>query len=287
MTVNRKKMKALIFLLLYSQPFFMYLPIILIHPLLKKIIPVEYLSIFQWVIISVFSLLAMKYIFFRKELNNERILHFIGLKPIRIIYLLEGVIGGGILSMIVCFTIFKNLSINMDFDYKGILLATLIGFVPVLIQAGTEEIIFRGTINSICEKKLKISSWTVSLFSSVLFGMIHWEAYGLGKNPAALWMMLAAFLMGIVLSGVTFLSNSLWIAIGIHTIWNVLESSILEHTIGKEKVTMLTSNNSNFFFTSYESNRLTLIVLTMLAIFTMYKLIKNSTRKPELTKPRN
>lgn len=279
MTTNLQKLKALIFIPLYSQPYFIFFPIILILPLLKNFLPAEYIETLQWVIMAGFSLLTTKYIFFRKELKNERILHFIGLTPIRILYLLLGVIGGGILSVTICFTIFKNLSVNMDFDYKGILLATLMGFVPVLIQAGTEEIIFRGTINSICEKKLKISPWIVSLFSSVLFGLIHFAAYGLGKNPAALWMMLSAFLIGIVLSGVTFLSNSLWIAIGIHTIWNVLESSILEHTLSEEKVTMLTNNNPNFFFTSYESNWLTLTILTIFAMFTMYKLLTNSSRE--------
>ncbi|WP_433515209.1 CPBP family intramembrane glutamic endopeptidase [Nonomuraea sp. CA-143628] len=93
------------------------------------------------------------------------------------------------------------------------LLALCVGF--------WEEWAFRGVLLRLPEKA--IGSWWALVFSAVIFGLIH--APNANSTPLALVGI--AVVGGLVMGGGFLLTRSLWLPIGIHTGWDLFQSSVL------------------------------------------------------------
>lgn len=117
-----------------------------------------------------------------------------------------------ILSLMVfgCYTV-------EGFSFHG--LSLLLSLASYFIGACCEEIVFRGIILRFIG--IKWNSVAAFVISSVLFGLIHILNYGMT------WMGIVGIIVVGFMFGATYLySGSIWMPLGIHWIWNVLEDTI-------------------------------------------------------------
>jgi membrane protease YdiL (CAAX protease family) len=98
-------------------------------------------------------------------------------------------------------------------------------FVLQLIGAGLmpgfmEELAFRGILFRWLEEFA--GSWAALLITSVFFGLIHIF------NPGATWFSSFAIAVeaGVLLGGAYMLTRSLWLPIGLHAAWNVMQGAV-------------------------------------------------------------
>lgn len=102
-------------------------------------------------------------------------------------------------------------------------------WLPLLqvgIVAGiSEEIIFRGILFRLAERGL--GTWGALLLSALLFGMVHLH------NPEATWWGAVAIAVeaGLGLGLFYALTRSLWVVIGVHAAWNVVQGPLLGSAI--------------------------------------------------------
>ncbi|MFF3670644.1 CPBP family intramembrane glutamic endopeptidase [Microtetraspora malaysiensis] len=92
--------------------------------------------------------------------------------------------------------------------------------VLALCVAFWEEWAFRGVLLRLPEKAL--GSWWALALSAVVFGLLHAP----NANATAMTLIGIAVAGGLVLGGGFLLTGSLWLPIGIHTGWNLFESSV-------------------------------------------------------------
>jgi membrane protease YdiL (CAAX protease family) len=99
----------------------------------------------------------------------------------------------------------------------GFVAAPLIAAVSASV---TEEIIFRGVVFRLIERGL--GSWLAIAFSALLFGLGH------AANPNATWFSSVAVALeaGILLAAAYMLTRRLWLAIGVHFAWNLVQGGI-------------------------------------------------------------
>ena len=83
-----------------------------------------------------------------------------------------------------------------------------------------EELMFRGVVLRISEERL--GSWLALVVSSLWFGLLH------ARNPGATIVdgLLVAVVGGLLLGAAYLATRRLWLAIGIHALWNFAESGI-------------------------------------------------------------
>jgi membrane protease YdiL (CAAX protease family) len=98
--------------------------------------------------------------------------------------------------------------------------------------AVTEEVAFRGIVFRIAEERF--GSWIALVVSSVLFGAMHLAGSSDVSTGAMLWGALAIALQGgIMLAAAYIATRSLWMPIGIHFAWNVVETGFGTAVSGK------------------------------------------------------
>lgn len=109
----------------------------------------------------------------------------------------------------------------------------LLGTVGIMATAAvTEEVVFRGIIFRIVEERL--GSWLALVFSGLLFGLMHLAGSSGVSGGAELWGAAAIAVQGGVLLAAAYLATrSLWLAIGVHFAWNVVESGFGTAVSGK------------------------------------------------------
>ena len=83
-------------------------------------------------------------------------------------------------------------------------------FVLCLLAPFAEEVLFRGFLFQWLARRLGL--WTGILVSSFLFAVFHWNLFGFANS----------FLLGIFAALLLRASRSLWPAIALHALWNVL-----------------------------------------------------------------
>ncbi|MXO93515.1 CPBP family intramembrane metalloprotease [Erythrobacter arachoides] len=83
-----------------------------------------------------------------------------------------------------------------------------------------EEILFRGVIFRFVEAFA--GSWVALLVSALLFGLVHWS----NPNGTLLAALAIAIEAGVLLGGAYMLTRNLWLAIGLHWGWNVVQAYI-------------------------------------------------------------
>jgi hypothetical protein len=90
------------------------------------------------------------------------------------------------------------------------------GFFPAALS---EELLLRRYLLVGLERR--VGTWVALVTSSMLFGLLHWT------NPhASLWTTVALAL-DMQLGAAYVLTRSLWLPLGIHFAWNVLEGPVL------------------------------------------------------------
>ncbi|MEU6784994.1 CPBP family intramembrane glutamic endopeptidase [Nonomuraea angiospora] len=89
-----------------------------------------------------------------------------------------------------------------------------------LCVAFWEEWAFRGVMLRLPEKA--IGSWWALVLSAVVFGLVHAP----NGNATALYLFGVSVTGVFVMGGAFLLTRSLWLPIGIHTGWNLVQSSV-------------------------------------------------------------
>jgi membrane protease YdiL (CAAX protease family) len=128
-----------------------------------------------------------------------------------------------------------NLSIILEkYSNIGILQTFIIIFTyyfAVIIQSGTEEIIFRAQLTQDM-RRLKLPLWTVILIVNILFGSMH-----SGKN-INISVVFATTMLGIAFAYSVWRTNGIEFAIGVHSANNffsmALNNNLDNSDVGKE-----------------------------------------------------
>ena len=103
-------------------------------------------------------------------------------------------------------------------------------FLMLFLMAGFqaaffEEILFRGVIFRFLEEFF--GSWIALLISAVVFGLVHWS----NPNGTLLAALAIALEAGILLGAAYMLTRNLWLAIGLHWGWNVVQGYIWDVSV--------------------------------------------------------
>ncbi|MEL4505184.1 CPBP family intramembrane glutamic endopeptidase [Luteococcus sp. H138] len=90
-----------------------------------------------------------------------------------------------------------------------------------VVASVSEEIIFRGLLFRLVEAGL--GTWGAVLVSALVFGAVHLS------NPQASWWGAVAIALeaGVMFALLYALTRSLWLVIGVHAAWNVLQGPVL------------------------------------------------------------
>jgi membrane protease YdiL (CAAX protease family) len=109
-------------------------------------------------------------------------------------------------------------SLKWNFEFNSFILLLLICVIFIPIQAGLEEVFFRGYLLKRFNKKLKKKYWSV-LITSILFTVLHFS------NPEAISfgisMFTFYFLTAVFLALITIFDNGTELAIGVHAGINI------------------------------------------------------------------
>ena len=99
-------------------------------------------------------------------------------------------------------------------------LAIIAGFGAIVVQACSEEVIFRCYLFKKLQRKYKMPILSIAL-SAAIFSVIH------TLNPGVNVLMLTnVFLSGIIMSMIVFYWNSFWAAVSFHAAWNFTQNII-------------------------------------------------------------
>ena len=162
---------------------------------------------------------------------------------------------------------FSNISISTE-NLIWILVTVGLG------AAFLEELIFRGIIFRLLEQWL--GSWLAIIFSGLLFGFVH-----LGNPNSTIFSSLAiAIEAGILLAAIYMITRKLWMVIGLHFSWNVMQG--LVYSIPVSGIPMdglievqVASNKSNLLTGGafgVEASLITMIIMSAISIYLLKKI---------------
>ena len=97
--------------------------------------------------------------------------------------------------------------------------APLIGFL-VLGPLG-EELLFRGAVFELAERRFPASTFAPILLSSVLFSAHHLQLHGFNITPFVLAQLAFTLPMGLVFARVRMLTGSIWPGLLLHVLTNL------------------------------------------------------------------
>jgi uncharacterized protein len=98
--------------------------------------------------------------------------------------------------------------------------------------AVTEEVVFRGVVLRILEERF--GTWPALAVSALLFGAVHAAGSSQVSGGAELWGAFAITLQAGILLGAAYVATgALWLPIGIHFAWNLVEAGIGTAVSGK------------------------------------------------------
>ena len=116
-------------------------------------------------------------------------------------------------------TFFIGAIIVIDGDQAGQNIVLLKLFLFCITVGIFEETLYRGTLYHGLSTHL--SPFWALMVSSALFGLFHMQNIMVGQDIAAtMFQSFNAFALGIVFGAIMLQTNSLWWAIGLHTVWN-------------------------------------------------------------------
>ncbi|SIO13537.1 type II CAAX endopeptidase family protein [Vannielia litorea] len=92
-----------------------------------------------------------------------------------------------------------------------------LGLAAVAVQAGTEELFFRGYLTQQIAAGTRAGNWAWMAAPAILFALLHWTASA-GDN--AIWFCLWAFVFGLVAADLTARAGNLGPALALHIVNN-------------------------------------------------------------------
>lgn len=135
-----------------------------------------------------------------------------------------GLLAGLALGTVTCLVVFAVLWVGGWRTIEGTnphapLLQPL--FMMGVVAGISEEIIFRGILFRLVEAGL--GTWGATLVSAAVFGLVHIT------NPRATWWGAVAIALeaGVMFGLLYALTRSLWVVIGVHAAWNVMQGPVL------------------------------------------------------------
>ncbi|MXU64750.1 CPBP family intramembrane glutamic endopeptidase [Oceanomicrobium pacificus] len=102
---------------------------------------------------------------------------------------------------------------NQQMAFGRWLLWAPLGLLLLMLQTGTEELLFRGYFMQQLGARFR-SPWLWWVLPSLLFGLLHWNPGTFGANAPL--VVLAASVLGLILGDVTARTGSLSLAMGLH-----------------------------------------------------------------------
>lgn len=135
---------------------------------------------------------------------------------------------GAFLITVLIIRIFGGLHVTGPSEYWKFL--ATIGIMAC--AAVTEEVVFRGVVFRIAEERF--GTWLALVISALLFGAIHAVGSSQVSGGAELWGAFAIALQaGIMLGAAYVATGALWLPIGIHFAWNLVEAGLGTPVSGK------------------------------------------------------
>jgi uncharacterized protein len=126
------------------------------------------------------------------------------------------VLGAGLFTLVIALTALLGGYEVVGVGSVGGLLAT-IGMMSAI--AVGEELLFRGVVFRLLEERA--GTWIAAAASAVLFGFVH-----LVNPGATLWGAVAVAMAGVMLVAAYVATRSLWLPIGLHFAWNVVQGGV-------------------------------------------------------------
>jgi membrane protease YdiL (CAAX protease family) len=103
--------------------------------------------------------------------------------------------------------------INPAFDIKQFLIVALIGFVGIFIQAGSEEMLFRGYLMQFA-KRFTSNKYIFIGLPALLFALPH--IINISDLGGTLWVAVPYMISGIFYGWFAYRTGSLWMSLGLH-----------------------------------------------------------------------
>ena len=149
--------------------------------------------------------------------------------------------------------------------------------IPLFIQCSAEEILLRAYVPAVVGKK---HSWDVVCFVSGTLFIFH-HIFNMMNSGFSGMFCLNVFLLGVLFCLLVWKEGNFWIAAGIHTGWNYIQSYIFSieangspGTIGAFRGTL---NNANGFFHDsygYEGSITATVLVSAAILWLIYSLNK-------------
>ncbi|MFM1525526.1 MULTISPECIES: CPBP family intramembrane glutamic endopeptidase [Helcococcus] len=183
-----------------------------------------------------------------------------------------GILVGFVFNGISILAAYLNGDIKLTFSiFQPLQLLAI--FVAVFIQSSTEEILCRGFIYRRLLNGYK-SPWVAIIVNPIFFAALH-----LANPGVSVLAIYNLFIYGLLMSLIVYYTDSLWMVMGIHTMWNFTQNIIFglpnsglkaEYSIFK-----LTESTKSITFAydpafGVEGTILTVIVLTICTALIFY-----------------
>jgi len=101
----------------------------------------------------------------------------------------------------------------VGFDSKDYFPLLAIGFIGVFIQAGAEELFFRGYLTQFLRRISKQPFFFI-MIQALVFAYPH--IGNVANYHSSLWVMMPYFIMGVLFGWVAYKTGSLWMSLGLH-----------------------------------------------------------------------
>lgn len=105
------------------------------------------------------------------------------------------------------------MEINPNFEIKQFMVVALIGLVGIFIQAGTEELIFRGYLTQFA-RRFTSNKFIFIGIPALLFALPH--ILNISQLGGTLWVAIPYLIAGIFYGWFAYRTGSLWMSLGLH-----------------------------------------------------------------------
>lgn len=182
-------------------------------------------------------------------------------------HFLMGLAIGFTLNIICAFSamLHKDLVITLS---NAHVIGLIIGFIFVIIQSTSEEILCRLFVYEKLKKKYK-SPLVWILVNSIFFGLLH-----IGNDGVTVLAIIDICIYGIFMSLLVYYFDSIWLVSAIHASWNFTQNFLLglpnSGTVSEYSLYEIVKSNNSFFYNTnfgVEETWFCVILLSVLIIF--------------------
>ena len=175
-------------------------------------------------------------------------------------------------------TFLAGISGTVTFEYTGFEWQLIPVILPLFIQCSAEEILLRAYVPAVVGEK---HSWDVVCFTSGTLFIFHHILNMIYSGFSAMFC-LNVFLLGVLFCLLIWTEGNFWIACGVHTGWNYLQSYIFSIEASGNPATIGafhgTLNHADGFFHEsygYEGSITAMILVTASILWLIHRLNKN------------